>query len=237
MKIVTTPMCEKILKLVGINDYIVNKNPDEEDGDLAILLSESKVKMNSLAIKLNTFSQIRDSVIEVSKLNNENSHSSTFNSSNIFNNSSISNDNLISQKIEKIFSNYSLANEWIQEEKKKEIQKKNSNINIKVYSQFLRDIVEDMGFILVDSINNNFNYNSSCDNNFNEIDENNSSYHDNNFDFVVYPDYMENKLDINSFENKINKNIFISIPTHFNVSKDPIKRAEMRYSILNQLKK
>ena len=42
MKIVTTPMCEEIVKLAGIKDYVVNKFPDEEDGDLAILLSESK---------------------------------------------------------------------------------------------------------------------------------------------------------------------------------------------------
>lgn len=42
MKIVTTPMCEEIVKLVGISDYAVNKHPTEEDGDLAILLSESK---------------------------------------------------------------------------------------------------------------------------------------------------------------------------------------------------
>ena len=68
MRIITTPMCEEIVKLAGVSDYIVNKHPDEEDGDLAILLSESKVKMNSLAIKLNTPSQIFDSIKKVSKV-------------------------------------------------------------------------------------------------------------------------------------------------------------------------
>ena len=42
----------------GFDDFKVNKHPDNEDGDFAILLSESKVKMDSLAIKINTFGQI-----------------------------------------------------------------------------------------------------------------------------------------------------------------------------------
>ena len=68
MKIITTPMCEEIVRLAGITDYTVNKFPDEEDGDLAIVLSESKVEMDSLAIKINTPSQIFESIKEVSKL-------------------------------------------------------------------------------------------------------------------------------------------------------------------------
>jgi hypothetical protein len=68
MKIITTPMCEEIVRLAGVSDYIVNKNPDEEDGDLAILLSESKVKMNSLAIKINTPSQVFESIKKVSEI-------------------------------------------------------------------------------------------------------------------------------------------------------------------------
>ena len=47
MKIITTPMCEEIVKLAGITDYALNKFPDEEAGDLAIVLSESKVEMDS----------------------------------------------------------------------------------------------------------------------------------------------------------------------------------------------
>ena len=68
MKIITTPMCEEIVKLAGVSDYIVNKFPDEEEGDLAILLSESKVEMDSLPIKLNTPSQIFESIKKVSEI-------------------------------------------------------------------------------------------------------------------------------------------------------------------------
>lgn len=68
MKIVTTPMCEEIVRLAGISDYVVNKYPDEEEGDLAILLSESKVEMDCLAIKLNTPSQVFESIKKVSEI-------------------------------------------------------------------------------------------------------------------------------------------------------------------------
>ena len=60
MIIVTTPMCKKILELAGIKDFKVNVNVDNEKADLAILLSENKTKLPSLAIKLNTFSQIKE---------------------------------------------------------------------------------------------------------------------------------------------------------------------------------
>lgn len=186
MKIVTTPMCEKILEFAGISDYKVNKNPDEENGDLAILLSESKTEMDSLSIKLNTFSQIKDSIIKVSKLNNP----------------------LSFEETENIFSEYSLAKEWIQEDRKKEFQKKNSNIKIKVYSKFIKDIVEDMGFFIVES------------------DDTKSD-----FDYIIFPDY----IDIDDLRNNLNESTFISVPTHSNVPKDPIKRAEMRYSLLSDL--
>ena len=68
MKIVTTPMCEEVVRLAGIKEYKVNKNPDLEDGDLAILLSESKVEMNSLPVKINTPKQVFESIKQVSKL-------------------------------------------------------------------------------------------------------------------------------------------------------------------------
>lgn len=32
MKIITTPMCEEIVRLAGISDYTVNKFPDDEEG-------------------------------------------------------------------------------------------------------------------------------------------------------------------------------------------------------------
>lgn len=61
-------MCEEIVRLAGISDYVVNKYPDEEEGDLAILLSESKVEMDCLAIKLNTPSQVFESIKKVSEI-------------------------------------------------------------------------------------------------------------------------------------------------------------------------
>ena len=69
MKIITTPMCEEIVKLAGISEYIVNKFPDEEEGDLAIALSESNVEMDCVPIKINTPSQIFESIKKVSKIN------------------------------------------------------------------------------------------------------------------------------------------------------------------------
>ena len=209
MKIVTTPMCEKILEFVGIVDYKVNKNPDNEDGDLAIILSESNTKMDSLKIKLNTFSQIKNSIIQVSKIKNilnkhYNSNSSKFNWNEI--DFSFYEPTLNSQEINDIFLEYPLASDWLDMNKKNVFQEKNSKINVEVYSSFLKDIIMDMGFNIVDL-------------------ESNSS----NIDYIIFPDYM----DIDE-ENK--KSGLISIPTHNNVSKNPIKRAELRYSILNNLK-
>lgn len=176
MIIVTTPMCEKILELAGINKYKVNKNPDEEKGDLAILLSENKVNMNSLNIKLNTFSQIKDSIVEISKYSK---------------NGKISED-----KLESVFADYDIANDWLYKNQD-EIKNNNSKINVKVYSKFLKDIVEDLGFNIVESY----------------------------YDYVIYPDYLENKVK--------NENVkLVQIPTHNNVSKDPIERAQLRYFIL-----
>ena len=41
MKIITTPMCEDVLRISGLTEYQV-VNPDEiKDADIAILLSET----------------------------------------------------------------------------------------------------------------------------------------------------------------------------------------------------
>ena len=138
MRIITTPMCEEIVKLAGVSDYIVNKHPDEEDGDLAILLSESKVKMNSLAIKLNTPSQIFDSIKKVSKVGPK----------------ELSDDEIMS-----FFDNYELCKKYLVSDFKRDI-------DVKVYSQFLKDMVLDMGFNVVSS----------------------------DFDYVVYPDYLKDDV-------------------------------------------
>ena len=132
MKIVTTPMCEEIVKLVGIKDYTVNKHPTKEDGDLAILLSESKVEMDSIPIKLNSSVQIFESIKKID-----------------FNNK------LTDEDILSCFNNYPLAKKYLTPIK--------NNIPIKVYSNFLKDTAESMGFIIDDK----------------------------NYDYVVYPDYLE----------------------------------------------
>ena len=67
-KIITTPMCEEIVRLAGIEEYVVDKNPDNHLGDLAIVLSESKVNMDSIAVKINTSSQIFESIKKISEL-------------------------------------------------------------------------------------------------------------------------------------------------------------------------
>ena len=70
MKIVTTPMCEEIVKLVGIKNYKVNKHPNKDDGDLAILLSESKVEIDSIPLKVNSAVQIFESIKKIDFNNN-----------------------------------------------------------------------------------------------------------------------------------------------------------------------
>ncbi len=138
MKIVTTPMCEEIVKLAGISNYVVNKYPDEEDGDLAILLSESKVKMDSLPIKLNTPSQVFESIKSVSK---------------------IADNELSDEEILIFFEGYERSKKYLYSTSKK-------NINIKVYSEFLKDIILDMGFNINDDAP----------------------------DYVVYPDYLKDEV-------------------------------------------
>ncbi|WP_432645037.1 hypothetical protein [Methanobrevibacter sp.] len=121
MKIITTPMCEEIVKLTGIKNYVVNKYPDNEDGDLAILLSESKVEMNSLAIKINTPSQVFESIKKVSK--------------------TVQNE-LSDEDILAFFEDYKLCKKYLNSNFKRDVA-------VKVYSKFLKDIILDMGFNIV----------------------------------------------------------------------------------------
>ena len=89
----------------------------------------------------------------------------------------------------------------------------NSNRKFKVYSEFLKDIVLDIGASVID---------------FSIYDE---KTNDEKYDYVVYPDYLEEMVEKN--EDLSDSSIgFIRIPSHTNVSKDPIERAEERYSIL-----
>jgi segregation and condensation protein B len=122
MKIIATPMCEEVVKLAGIKDYVVNKNPDLEDGDLAILLSESKVKMDSLPIKLNTSRQLFESIREVSKLTPH---------------------ELSDSEILEFFEGYDLCVKYLKDYS-------NPQVKVKVLSIFLTDIVENIGFEITD---------------------------------------------------------------------------------------
>ena len=138
MKVVTTPMCEEIVRLAGIEDYAVNKFPDKEDGDLAILLSESKVKMDSLPIKINTSKQIFESIKKVSR---------------------IAGNELADDEILEFFNDYDLCRKYLHSDFKRDV-------SVKVYSEFLKDIVSDVGFNIVSD----------------------------NFDYVIYPDYSRDKV-------------------------------------------
>jgi segregation and condensation protein B len=122
MRIVTTPMCEEVVKLAGIRDYKVNKNPDLEEGDLAILLSESKVKMDSLAIKLNTPKQLFESIREVSKRTDH---------------------ELSEGEILEFYEGYDLCIKYLKDYE-------NSHVKVKVLSKFLTDIVDNIGFEIND---------------------------------------------------------------------------------------
>lgn len=171
MKIITTPMCEEIVRLAGITDYIINKFPDEEDGDFAIVLSESKVKMDSLAIKINTPSQIFESIKEVSKLTG---------------------NELSDDEIMGFFSDHELCRKYLNSHT-------SHDIDVKVYSEFLKDIVNDIGFNIVSD----------------------------NFKHVIYPDYLKDK--VTEVDN------LVEIPSHNDISKNPFKKAELRYAILENL--
>ncbi len=171
MRIVTTPMCEEIVRLAGISDYVVNKFPDKEDGDLAILLSESKVEMDSLPIKINTPKQIFESIKEVSKLTQ---------------------NELSDWEIQSFFDDFEILKKYLGSDFKRDI-------NVKVYSEFLKDIVSDIGFNIVSE----------------------------NFDYVIYPDYLKER--VTESEN------LVEIPSHNEVSKNPFKKAELRYGILENL--
>ena len=171
MKIITTPMCEEIVRLAGVSDYVVNKHPTSEDGDLAILLSESKVEMDAVPIKINTPQQVFESIREVSK---------------------IAGKELSDGDILAFFEDYELSKKYLNSDFKRDV-------DVKVYSEFLKDIVLDVGF---------------------NIDSE-------NFDYVIYPDYLKDKV--------IETENLVEIPSHNSISKNPFEKIELRYAILENL--
>ena len=210
MIVVTTPMCKQIVEWAGLNDFKVNRFPDEEEGDFAILLSESKVEMDSLAIKINTFSQIKESIKTVSD--------------------ALFEKNLVEkaidcESIESIFNDYKdngLQYAVLDEDEFSKIRESNKDKKVKVYSEFLKDIVSDIGATVID-----FKYNK---------DENDADNLELDYDYLVYPDYLEEEVlkreNLGSVEFKS-----IKILSHNNISKDPILKAESRYNaLINEMK-
>lgn len=133
MKIVTTPMCEEIVKLAGVKNYTVNKFPTKEDADLAILLSESETDANAVYLKLNTFAQIEDSVYKVADKCNSQPDIS--------------------------FDECEIAGRYLKATPQ-------NTTRVKVYSNFIKDIAEDMGFIITDD----------------------------SYDYIIAPDYLLSEI-------------------------------------------
>ena len=153
--------------------------------------------MDSLAIKINTFSQIAQSIIAVSN--------SLYDKGLIEDWVSYDDVNRIFEDLDSEF-----INSWFED--MEEIRNNNSTKPVKVYSEFLKDIVKDIGAKIIDT---------------KAVD---------GYDYVVYPDYLIDK--VKSSEDFNDDSItFIEMPTHGNVSKSPVERAQQRYSILiNALK-
>ena len=169
MKIVTTPMCEDVLRLAGINEFDINSDPDSTDSDIAIVLSETHTNMKSVKMKLNTFSQIKNSV------------------------------EMLREMFDIDTTEYD-HQDYVFREFNRSVNKK---VKVKVYSNFLKEIVNDLGFTLVSEDQN----------------------------YLVYPDYIKNKL---SDEIITMGDRAVEVPSHKNAPKDPLKRAEIRYELLEK---
>jgi hypothetical protein len=169
MKIVTTPMCEDVLNLAGIKEFDVNSDPDSTDSDIAVVLSETNTIMKSVKVKLNTFTQIKNSV------------------------------EMLRDMFETDIDEYD-PQDYIFSEFNRSLNRK---IKVKVYSNFLKDIVNDLGFTLVTG----------------------------NHHYLVYPDYIKNEL----FDEIITMgDRAVEVPSHKNAPKNPLKRAEIRYKLLEK---
>ena len=170
------------------------------------MLSESKVKMDSLAIKINTFRQIKESIKTVSK---------AFFEKNLIEKA------IADEGIDSIFNDYKNDVEYalLDENEFNEIRKSNKDKKVKVYSEFLKDIVLDIGADVID-----FTY----DKNGNDDKANDLGM---DFDYLVYPDYLEEEV-LKRENLKSNEFKVIKILSHNNISKDPILKAESRYATL-----
>jgi hypothetical protein len=141
MRIVTTPMCEGILRIAGVRGYRVSRTPEDEDADIAFVLSETPVE-GAIKLRLNTFPQIREAVDLVFKTIH-----------------AMDPESLKYSSTDEI--DFEVCSPWWHDPSR--LRERNSKIKVRVYSNFLREIVEDMGFSVVEGA----------------------------ADFTVCPDYME----------------------------------------------
>lgn len=141
MRILTTPMCEGILRIAGVMGYNVTRKPEDEDADILFVLSETPVS-GAVKLKLNTFPQIREAIGTVFRTVQE-----------------VDPGSLRHSSVDEI--DFEVCSPWWHDPAY--LREMNSKIKVRVYSDFLREIVEDMGFNIVDG----------------------------GEDFTVCPDYME----------------------------------------------
>ncbi|WP_321422601.1 hypothetical protein [uncultured Methanobacterium sp.] len=175
MKIYTTPMCQEAVRLAGVLEYTVKQENDFKGADLAIVLSETKTQVPAIKIKLNTFEQIYESIDIIS-------------------------NTLKTEKLD--------MGEWgdsVHVSREMETMDERKKIKVKVYSNFITDIVADMGFSLVKE----------------------------KPEFLVFPDYLKDDGNKDILrEIKIMGDRAVEIPSHKNASLNPLERAQMRYNIL-----
>lgn len=177
MKIFTTPMCKEVVRLAGVSEYTVVTDNNFADADLAIVLSETDTNVPSIKIKLNTFKQIYASINQIS--------------------STLGTEKLDIGPIKKDYLAYVSPERKVLDERKK--------IKVKVYSNFIREIVDDMGFSVVKE----------------------------KPDFIVFPDYMKDgQNDDLMDEIKFMGSRVVEIPSHKKAPLNPLERAQMRYKIL-----
>ena len=177
MKILTTPMCQEVVRLAGVLEYTVVLDYNFEGADLAIVLSETNTNVPSIKLKLNTFKQIYSSIDHISNI--------------------LGTKKLDMGSIKKDYLAFTNPEKKVLNERKK--------IKVKVYSNFIREIVEDMGFTLVEE----------------------------KPDYLVFPDYLKEDLNHNSLtEIDFMGKRALELPSHKNTPKNPLERAKMRYHML-----
>ena len=120
MKIVTTPMCEDVLRIAGVDDYTVVMPDKICESDVAVVLSESKASDSHIGLKLNTYSQLLDSV------------------------------NIIADYFEGTPDEQQLAHIRMLDEDNRSKRKTHSSVRVKVFSNFLCECVADMGYVIDD---------------------------------------------------------------------------------------